>query len=96
MSLDRFEDLWNSGSEGASTPFPLTLTSGYEDQVELLDAWSKERKQAIEFELLLNESRRLIRGMLSENRSKKPSKKAAQRLILAIERSLREAASESS
>ena len=66
MMTNRFEDLWNSADDGASSPVsPLELHNEAEFD-GLLDAWFLERRNSIEFEILLDESRKLIRRLLAE------------------------------
>ena len=89
MMQNRLEDLWNSADDGASSPIGPLATRTEADFDDLLDAWYVERRNCIEFEILLDESRRLIRQLLSEADVSPSGRKRARRLIRAIETSLR-------
>ncbi len=91
MMTNRFEDLWNSADDGASSPIGPTH---HHDEAEfdgLLDAWSLERQQSIKFEILLDESRKMIRRLLAEADVSPRSRRSARRLIRAVNESLRTA-----
>jgi hypothetical protein len=91
MMTNRFEDLWNSADDGASSPVsPLELHNEAEFD-GLLDAWFLERRNSIEFEILLDESRKLIRRLLAETDVTSGTRRSARRLIRAINESLRTA-----
>jgi hypothetical protein len=93
MMTNRFEDLWNSADDGASSPVrPLELHNEAEFD-GLLDAWFLERRNSIEFEILLDESRKLIRRLLAEADVTSGTRRSARRLIQAINESLRTAES---
>lgn len=86
---NRFEDLWDSADDGASTPLgPLEIRdrSGTE---ALLEAWYVERRNSIECELVLGESRRLIARLLAEDELCPRRRKKAARLLRAIDATLR-------
>ena len=91
MMTNRFEDLWNSADDGASSPVGPML---HHDEAEfdgLLDAWYLERQHSIEFEILLAESRKMIRRLLAEADVSPESRRTARRLIRTINESLRTA-----
>ncbi len=91
MMTNRFEDLWNSADDGASSPIgPLDLHTDA-DFDGLLDAWYVERRNCIEFEILLDESRKLIRRLLAEADVSPSSLRSARRLMRAINQTLRAA-----
>jgi len=86
--MNRLEELWKSADDGASTPFgPLEIRSEAEFE-ELLDAWYVERGKSIECEILLDQSKELIRRMLAESRGSPAIHKKARQLIRAIDRTL--------
>lgn len=91
MMTNRLEDLWKSANDGASTPagHPSSHPEGEFD--DLLDAWFLERRNSIEFEILLDESRKLIQCLLSEGDVSDSARKRARRLMKAIDRTLRTA-----
>jgi hypothetical protein len=92
MMKNRLEDLWNSADDGASSPIgPLAIRTG-EEFDELLDAWYVERRNCIEFEILLDQSRRLMQQLLTEADVSPSGRKRARRLIRAIESTLRTSA----
>jgi len=94
MMKNRLEDLWNAADDGASTPAsPLDLKTEAEFD-ELLDAWFLERRNSIEFEILLEESRKLIERLLSESDVSASDRRRARRLIRAIKQTLRAAEAE--
>ena len=85
MMQNRLEELWNSADDGASTPVgPLPGRTEAEFD-ELLDAWYVERRNSIEFEILLDESLRLIQRLVNEGDVSASERKRARRLIRAIE-----------
>ena len=89
MMKNRLEDLWNSADDGASSPIgPLAIRTG-EEFDDLLDAWYLERQNCIEFEILLDQSRRFIQQLLAETDVSASGRKRARRLIRAIESTLR-------
>jgi hypothetical protein len=94
MMTNRFEDLWNSADDGASSPIgPL----GFHGEAEfdgLLDAWYVERQHSIEFEILLDQSKKMIRRLLAEGDLSPESQRSARRLIRAITETLRTAESD--
>jgi hypothetical protein len=88
---NRLEDLWKSADDGASTPVgPLTIRPEAEFD-ELLDAWYIERQNSIEFEILLDQSCKLIKQLLSDGDVSDSERRRARRLIQAINRSLKTA-----
>jgi len=94
MMKNRLEDLWNAADDGASTPVsPLDLKTEAEFD-ELLDAWFLERRNSIEFEILLEESLKLIERLLSESDVSASDRRRARRLIRAIKQTLRAAEAE--
>jgi hypothetical protein len=89
MMTNRFEDLWNSADDGASASLgPLELPNDAECD-ELLDAWFVERQHCIEFEILLAESRKMIRKLLTADDVTPESRRSALRLIRRISETLR-------
>jgi len=93
MMKNRFEDLWNSADDGASAPPSPLATRGEAEFEELLDAWFLERRNSIECEILLDQSRKLIARLISDGDVTESGRKKAHRLILAINRTLRTAES---
>jgi len=91
MMTNRLEDLWKAANDGASTPSGPLPTHTEADFDELLDAWFLERRNSIEFEILLDESRKLIERLLSEGDVSDSGRRRARRLIKAIARTIRTA-----
>ena len=91
--LNRLEDLWNSADDGAITPVGPLETRTEAEFDGLLDAWYLERKNSIEYAILLGESRRMIRRLILDVDASSPDHKRARRLIRAIDRTLRAAES---
>jgi len=91
MMTNRLEDLWKSANDGASTPVGPTTAHTEVDFDELLDAWFLERRNSIEFEILLDESRKLIERLLTEGDVSDSGRRQARRLIKAIDRTIRTA-----
>ena len=94
MMKNRLEDLWNSADDGASAPIGPVLQKSDSEFEELLDAWFIERRNSIEFEILLDESREMIRRLVSESDVSASGRKQALRLIRAIDRTRRMAATD--
>ena len=89
MMMNRLEDLWDSADDGATMPAsPLEIRTEAEFD-GLLDAWYLERRNSIECEILLDESRELIRRLIAEDQISPARRKRARRLIRAIDRTLR-------
>jgi hypothetical protein len=89
MMQIRLEELWKSPDDGAYSPVgPLAIRTEA-DFDDLLDAWYVERRNSIEFEILLDESLRLIQKLVSEGDVSASERKRARRLIRAIESTLR-------
>jgi len=89
MMTNRLEELWKSADDGASSPVgPLAIRTE-EEFDDLLDAWYLERRNCIEFEILLEESRKFIQQLLTEADVSPLGRKRARRLIRAIESTLR-------
>jgi len=87
MMTNRLEDLWASADDGASSPVgPLSNRSEAEFD-ELLDAWYIERQNSIEFEMLLDQSCKLIKKLLLEGEVSIAGQKRARQLIKAIQHS---------
>ena len=56
----RFEDLWDSASDGAFSPGCVARP---DDEVDaLMDAWLRERQESTECRLYLEEMRRVLRN----------------------------------
>jgi hypothetical protein len=89
---NRLEDLWKSAADdGASTPLgPLGCRTEAEFD-QLLDAWFLERRNSIEFEMLLSQSRNLIARLLAEGSDSPGGRKKARRLLREIDRCFRAA-----
>jgi hypothetical protein len=89
MMTNRFDDLWNSADDGASTPIGPRTLQGDAEFDGLLDAWYLERQHSIEFEILVDESRKMIQRLLAEADVSPESRRSARRLIRAINETLR-------
>ena len=89
MMKNRLEDLWNSADDGASTPVGPLINKNSSEFEDLLDAWFIERRNSIEFEILLDKSRDLIRRLVAESDVSPSGRRKALRLIRAIDRSRR-------
>jgi hypothetical protein len=89
MIMNRLEDLWNAADDGASTPYGPPGNHTESEFGDLLDAWFLERRNSIEFEILLDESRKLIGRLLAETEMSDSGRKRARRLIRAIDQTLR-------
>ncbi len=94
MSKNRLEDLWNSADDGASAPIGTLANRPESDFDELLDAWFLERRNSIEFEMLLDESRRLIERLIAEADLSTSGRRRARRLLRTIKQTLRGAKDE--
>ncbi len=94
MSKNRLEDLWNSADDGASAPIGTLANRSESDFDELLDAWFLERRNSIEFEMLLDESRRLIERLIAEDEVSTSGRRHARRLLRTIKQTLRGAKDE--
>jgi hypothetical protein len=80
----RFEDLWNSADDGASSPVRVFATGTSADEVDhLIDAWFRERSDRIECSLLLDQARRLIHGLLAEGEMTPLRRRQATRFLRA-------------
>jgi len=84
--MNRFEELWKSADDGASTPFGATTYRTEAEFDQLLDAWFLERRNSIEFEMLLGQSRRVIARLLSEGAASPEGARKARRLLREIDR----------
>jgi hypothetical protein len=91
MMTNRLEDLWKSADDGASAPIGPLANRTEAEFDQLLDAWFVERRNSIEFEILLDESRKLMRRLLAECEVSTTGQKRARRLIQVIETTLRTA-----
>ncbi len=89
MIKNRLEDLWNSADDGASCPIGALANRSEAEFEELLDAWYLERQNSIEFEILLQESRRLIERLLAETDVSESRRKRARRLLRTIKETIR-------
>ena len=94
MMNNRLEDLWNSADDGASSPIGTLANRSESDFDDLLDAWFLERRNSIEFEILLDESRRLIERLLAEAEVPTSGRRRARRLIRTIKQTIRAAEAE--
>ena len=92
--MNRLEDLWNSADDGATTPIGPLETRTEAEFDGLLDAWYLERRNSVECEILLDESRSLLRRLLAEEDLSLSGRKRARRMIRAIDRTLRMVESE--
>ncbi len=80
----RLDDLWNAADDGAHASIgPIDFPSGAE-RASLLDAWFRERQHSIEFEILLDESRRMLRRLVTEGHVTPRTKQMALQLIRTI------------
>ena len=93
--MNRLEELWQSADDGASMPSGPLVTRTEAEFDDLLDAWYVERRNSIECEILLDESRKLIERLLADSVVSPSKRKRARRLIRAIDHTLRTAESES-
>src|SRR3954451_6080400 len=89
MMKNRLEDLWQSADDGASAPLSPLMSRRESEFEELLDAWFLERRNSIECEILLDQSRKLIARLLSDGDVTDSGRKKAHRLIRAIDRTLK-------
>jgi hypothetical protein len=94
MMMNRLEDLWKSADDGASVPIGPIETKTEAEFDDLLDAWYVERRNSIECEILLEESRKLIQRLMTEAGVSPSRKKRARQLIRAIDEALHPASSE--
>ena len=58
----RFEDLWESAGDGASSPGSMVRAA--DDVDALMDAWRRERQESTECRLYLEQMRRVLRKMI--------------------------------
>jgi len=94
--MNRLEDLWMSADDGASTPSGPTALRTEAEFDDLLDAWFLERRNSIEFEMLLGQSRKLIARLLADGVTSPEGAKKARRLLREIDRCFRSAESDQS
>jgi hypothetical protein len=88
-----FEDLWESGDDGAFSPIGATRPQGGEVDA-LMDAWLKERHVSIESRLYLEQAGRLIREMMDVDKVPPDLRKRAKCLLRAVRASQRDAGDE--
>ena len=79
----RFEDLWESAGDGASTP--VRLMRPEEDDVDaLMDAWRRERQESTECRLYLEEMRRVLQKLVEVEKVPPRLRKRAKSLLRAV------------
>jgi hypothetical protein len=88
-----FEDLWESGDDGAFSPVGATRPEG-DDVDALMDAWLRERQVSIESRLYLEQAGRLIRKMMDGDTVSPDLRKQARCLLRAVRASQRVAGDE--
>ena len=89
MFTNRIEDLWRgAATDGASTPPGQSAVANETELQGMLAAWLVERQSAIDFELLLKQSRKLIAGVIADGECSASVLRKAQRLIRSIDRSI--------
>ncbi len=93
---NRLEDLWKSADDGASAPLGPVASRTQAEFEQLMDAWFLERRNSIEFEILLGQSRKIIARLLAEGDAPAGAGKKARRLLRAIEQTLRTARADES
>ena len=86
---NRLEELWMSADDGAFAPVGPPGIRTEADLEHLLDAWSIERRNTIECEIVLDESLKLIKRLLYETEMSPTRRKQARRLLKAIDLTLR-------
>ncbi len=89
MMINRLEDLWNAADDGASVP---TDPRAYQSEVEieqLMQAWCLERSRSIEAEMVLGQSRRLLRQIMAGGSMSAVDRSRVLSLIRSIDRTLR-------
>jgi hypothetical protein len=87
--MNRIEEWWQSADDGASAPVGPLETRDEAEFDGLLDAWYLERRNCIECEILLEQSRVLIARLMAELDASPNRKRQARRLIRAIDQTLR-------
>lgn len=84
--IHRIDDLWDSAAgEGASTPASIVATPTAAELDLLMDAWSHERHEKIEYRLLLDRTHRLLSRMLATGALAPRCQGKVKRLIAAID-----------
>jgi hypothetical protein len=86
--MNRLEDLWKSANDGAFTPVVHQEIRDESEFDDLLDAWYVERRNCIECEILLDQSKVLISHLINDSDASPAKRKQARRLILAIDRAI--------
>jgi hypothetical protein len=82
MMIIRFEDLWDSAGDGASSPGCVVHPA--DDVDALMDAWCHERHLSTECRLYLDRMRRMLREMLAEERVSPRLRRRAETLLRAV------------
>ena len=78
----RFEDLWQSASDGAFSPG--CVVHPVDDVDELMDAWLRERQKSTECRLYLEEMRRVLRKLIAVEEVPPRLRKRAESLLRAV------------
>lgn len=82
----RFEDLWAKAAfDGATTPLGVSCALPDDEVEQLLEAWSRERSERIETTLLLEQTCRLLSGLLSDEDLSARRRRQVRRLIRTIQ-----------
>jgi hypothetical protein len=84
-----FEDLWESGGDGAFSPVGTTRPDA--DIDALMDAWRRERQDSVELRFYMERMRRLIRLMMEADRVPPELRKRARCLLRAVRATQRDA-----
>jgi hypothetical protein len=78
----RFEDLWDSAGDGASSP---ALVVRADDDVDaLMDAWLRERRESTECRLYLEQMRRVLRKLIEVEKVPPRLRRRAKTLLRAV------------
>jgi hypothetical protein len=78
----RFEDLWDSAGDGASSPGWAARTD--DDVDALMDAWLRERRESTECRLYLERMRRVLRKLIEVEKVPPRLRKRAKSLLRAV------------
>ena len=78
----RFEDLWQSASDGAFSPGRVARLD--QDVDALMDAWRRERQESTECRLYLDEMRRVLQKLIEVEKVPPRLRKKAKSLLRAV------------
>jgi hypothetical protein len=78
----RFEDLWQSAGDGASSPGSFVRPG--DDVDELMQAWLRECHKSTECRLYLEQMRRVLRKMIEVEKVPPQLRKRAKSLLKAV------------